>query len=117
RYYLFTLVVNLSRDTYELRLLLAREYSGKRGKIPEEKSLQAQRFIPRLRLQLFLLLQVLRDNPPLLLDFLRNLFDLIIPLEKLGMCRSNPGFLGFCGLVSSLLSILTILQPWLKLKP
>ncbi|NXO87002.1 PX11B protein, partial [Sitta europaea] len=123
RYYLFALVVNLSRDAYELRVLLERaEASRKRGKSPENRP-QPQaggRLHPlrlQLQLQLQLLLQVLRDNPPLLLDLLRNACDLMIPLEKLGLCRSSPGLVGFCGLASSLLSILTILHPWLKLKP
>lgn len=123
RYYLFALVVNLSRDAYEIRVLLERtEVARKRGKSPENRpQLQADGRIQRLRLhlqlQLQLLLQVLRDNPPLLLDLLRNACDLVIPLEKLGLCRSSPGIVGFCGLTSSVLSILTILHPWLKLKP
>ncbi|NXA12292.1 PX11B protein, partial [Sapayoa aenigma] len=121
RYYLFALVVNLSRDAYEIRVLLERtEAAGKRGKSPENRpQLRADSGIQRLRLQLQLqlLLQVLRDNPPLLLDLLRNACDLVIPLEKLGLCRSSPGFVGLCGLTSSVLSILTILHPWLKLKP
>lgn len=123
RYYLFALVVNLSRDAYEIRVLLERaEAARKRGKSPENKpQLQAEGRIQRLRLylqlQLQLLLQVLRDNPPLLLDLLRNACDLVIPLDKLGLCRSSPGMVGFCGLASSVLSILTILHPWLKLKP
>ncbi|NXQ36821.1 PX11B protein, partial [Alaudala cheleensis] len=123
RYYLFALVVNLSRDAYEIRLLLERaEMARKRGKSPEKRPQpQAEGRIQRLRLQLQLqlqlLLQVLRDNPPLLLDLLRNACDLVIPLEKLGLWRSGPGVVGFCGLTSSVLSILTILHPWLKLKP
>ncbi|NXK69609.1 PX11B protein, partial [Sylvietta virens] len=123
RYYLFALVVNLSRDAYEIRVLLERaEAARKRGKSPEnDPRLQAEGRIQRLRLhlrlQLHLLLQVLRDNPPVLLDLLRNACDLVIPLEKLGLCRSGPGLVGFCGLASSVLSILTILHPWLKLKP
>ncbi|NXM71400.1 PX11B protein, partial [Serilophus lunatus] len=123
RYYLFALVVNLSRDAYEIRVLLERaEAAGKRGKSPEKRpQLRADSTIQRLRLhlqlQLWLLLQVLRDNPPVLLDLLRNACDLVIPLEKLGLWRSSPGFVGLCGLTSSVLSILTILHPWLKLKP
>ncbi|XP_054507274.1 peroxisomal membrane protein 11B [Agelaius tricolor] len=123
RYYLFALVVNLSRDAYEVRLLLERaEAARKRGRSPESRAqLQAEGRMQHLRLQLQLqlqlLLQVLRDNPPVLLDLLRNACDLVIPLEKLGLCRSSPAIVGFCGLASSLLSIITILHPWLKLKP
>ncbi|NXH11778.1 PX11B protein, partial [Bucco capensis] len=122
RYYLFALVVNLSRDAYELRTLLEREWGGKRAKGLENG--QRPRAEPglqqlglRLQLQLRLLLHVLRNNPPLLLDLLKNTCDLFIPLDKLGLYKTSPGFVGFCGLTSSILSILTILHPWLKLKP
>ncbi|RMB90742.1 hypothetical protein DUI87_33007 [Hirundo rustica rustica] len=123
RYYLFALVVNLSRDAYEIRVLLERaEAARKRGKSPENRPRlgaegRTQRLRLQLRLQLLLLLRVLRENPPLLLDLLRNACDLVIPLEKLGLWRSGPGIVGFCGLASSVLSIVTILHPWLKLKP
>ncbi|NXN16097.1 PX11B protein, partial [Indicator maculatus] len=120
RYYLFALLLSLSRDAYELRILM--ESSGKRAKPPGPgQQLPAasnlQQLSSRLQLQLQLLLQVLRNNPPLLLDLLKNICDLFIPLDKLGLYRSSPGFVGFCGLTSSILSILTILHPWLKLKP
>ncbi|XP_061872138.1 peroxisomal membrane protein 11B [Colius striatus] len=124
RYYLFALVVNLSRDCYELRLLLEREASGKRaqggsnGPQPRPRPRpRLQQLALRLQLQLRLLLHVLRNNPPLLLDLLKNTCDLFIPLDKLGLYRTSPGFVGLCGLASSVLSILTILHPWLKLKP
>ncbi|XP_021239468.1 peroxisomal membrane protein 11B [Numida meleagris] len=122
RYYLFALIVNLSRDAYEIRLLMEREGSGKRGKGAENGQRARgdaglQQLGLRLQVQLRLLLRVLRGNPPLLLDVLRNACDLFIPLDKLGLYRSGPAFVGLCGLASSVLSILTILHPWLKLKP
>ncbi|NWR53980.1 PX11B protein, partial [Bucorvus abyssinicus] len=122
RYYLFALVVNLSRDAYELRVLMEREASGRRAKGSENGlQLQAdtglQQLGLRLQIQLRLLIRVLRNNPPLLLDLVKNACDLFIPLDKLGLYRTSPGFVGLCGLTSSLLSILTILHPWLKLKP
>ncbi|NXK73725.1 PX11B protein, partial [Amazona guildingii] len=122
RYFLFSLVLNLGRDAYELRILLEREAGGKRAKggdgaLQARAASRLQQLGLRLQLQLRLLLRVLRRNPPLLLDLVRNLCDLFIPLDKLGLYRSSPGFVGLCGLASSVLSILTILHPWLKLKP
>ncbi|XP_026722920.1 peroxisomal membrane protein 11B-like, partial [Athene cunicularia] len=122
RYYLFALVVNLSRDAYEIRILMEREASGKRAKGSDSgRQLRAdtglQQLGLRLQIQLRLLLRVLRNNPPLLLDLVKNACDLFIPLDKLGLYKTNPGFVGLCGLTSSILSILTILHPWLKLKP
>lgn len=70
-----------------------------------------------LRRRLLLLAAVLRGNPPLALDLLKNLLDIFIPLDRLGLYRTGPGFVGACGLASSVLSILTMAYPWLKLKP
>ncbi|XP_040394816.1 peroxisomal membrane protein 11B [Cygnus olor] len=124
RYYLFALIVNLSRDAYEIRALMEREAGGQRAKGAEAGRQQRRRAEAglqqlglRLQLELRLLLRVLRSNPPLLLDVLKNACDLFIPLDKLGLYRSSPAFVGLCGLASSVLSILTILHPWLKLKP
>lgn len=126
RYYLFALIVNLSRDAYEIRALMERKAGGQRAKGAEAGRQQQQRRRAeaglqqlglRLQLELRLLLRVLRGNPPLLLDVLKNACDLFIPLDKLGLYRSSPAFVGLCGLASSVLSILTILHPWLKLKP
>ncbi|XP_017336601.1 peroxisomal membrane protein 11B isoform X2 [Ictalurus punctatus] len=128
RYYLFALILNLSRDLYEMYGLMERErrstsakahLSGavENGEFPSATSSCASVFAARLRRQLCLLAAVLRSNPPLLLDTLKNLCDVFIPLDKLGLYATGPGFVGACGLTSSVLSILTVLYPWLKLKP
>lgn len=125
RYYLFALIMNLSRDVYEISLLLEREYQNKRqkgstvlenGEI-HDGSRGKELLNVRIKAHLRLLCLVLRNNPPLLLDSLKNICDIFIPLDKLGLYRTNSGFVGFCGLTSSILSILTIAYPWLKLKP
>ncbi|XP_074837345.1 peroxisomal membrane protein 11B [Carettochelys insculpta] len=122
RYYLFALILNLSRDAYEIRLLMEREVCGKRPKGSETRhALRAdsslQQLVLRLKVKLQLLAHVLRSNPPLLVDVVKNACDIFIPLDKLGLYKTNPGFVGLCGLASSILSILTIVHPWLKLKP
>uniref|UniRef100_A0A8D2KTF6 Peroxisomal biogenesis factor 11 beta n=2 Tax=Varanus komodoensis TaxID=61221 RepID=A0A8D2KTF6_VARKO len=126
RYYLFALILNLSRDAYEIRLLMEREASGKcrsggggsgdGGSVPQEDS-RLQQLAVRLKLQLRLLGHVLRSNPPLLLDVVKNACDIFIPLDRLGLWKTGAGFVGLCGTASSVLSILAIVHPWLKLKP
>ncbi|XP_038239026.1 peroxisomal membrane protein 11B isoform X2 [Dermochelys coriacea] len=122
RYYFFALILNLSRDAYEIRLLMEREACGKRPKGSETRHVlradsSLQQLVLRLKVQLHLLVHVLRSNPPLLVDVVKNACDIFIPLDKLGLYKTNPGFVGLCGLTSSILSILTIVHPWLKLKP
>lgn len=135
RYYLFSLIMNLSRDAYEIRLLMEQESSacsrrlkGSGGGVPGgiETGGPGGPGAPggglpqvalKLRLRVLLLARVLRGHPPLLLDVVRNACDLFIPLDKLGLWRCGPGIVGLCGLVSSILSILTLICPWLRLKP
>ncbi|XP_037548730.1 peroxisomal membrane protein 11B-like [Nematolebias whitei] len=135
RYYLFALILSLTRDLYELRLLLDSETRSRGTKSPPPPSDSSALLtdplstssspsagapplpLARLHRRLHQVLTVLYRNPPLLLDLLKNSCDLFIPLDRLGIYPTGPGFVGTCGLVSSVLSILTIVQPWLKLKP
>ncbi|XP_036949224.1 peroxisomal membrane protein 11B [Acanthopagrus latus] len=139
RYYLFALILNLTRDVYELRLLLESEERYRASKSPPSPypsttlpadSLSSSSSSPAapatitlpvmsawLSRRLHLLGMVLYNNPPLLLDLLKNSCDIFIPLDRLGIYPTGQGFVGACGLASSILSILTIINPWLKLKP
>ncbi|XP_062343100.1 peroxisomal membrane protein 11B [Osmerus eperlanus] len=148
RYYLFALILNLTRDAYEISLLMEREVrSNSTSKsctssftpcplMPENSDIPSPSASPispasfsrlpsalipflsrRLHRQFHLLVTVLRSNPPLLLDLLKNACDIFIPLDRLGIYPTGPGFVGACGLASSIISILTIIHPWLKLKP
>ncbi|KAK2887236.1 hypothetical protein Q8A67_015464 [Cirrhinus molitorella] len=143
RYYLFALILNLTRDAYEIRLLMERESRSSSSKsfnsspspltptpenggefplTPSPSSVlpplpPLPMLSARLNKQFHLLITVLRNNPPLLLDLLKNTCDIFIPLDRLGMYPTGSGFVGACGLTSSILSILTIVYPWLKLKP
>ncbi|XP_030596601.1 peroxisomal membrane protein 11B isoform X2 [Archocentrus centrarchus] len=133
RYYLFALILNLTRDAYELHLLMEREAHSRTTKSPPSPSssipLPADHLSPLslpatqpinfrwLYRQLHLVATVLYSNPPLLLDLVKNSCDIFIPLDRLGIYPTGPGFVGACGLASSVLSILTMVHPWLKLKP
>uniref|UniRef100_A0A8D3CE89 Peroxisomal biogenesis factor 11 beta n=1 Tax=Scophthalmus maximus TaxID=52904 RepID=A0A8D3CE89_SCOMX len=128
RYYLFALILNLTRDVYELRLLMECEARYRATKAPPSPypsttlpNNSPTAALPvmsvRLRKQLHLFVTVLFSNPPLLLDLLKNSCDIFIPLDRLGIYPTGTGFVGACGLASSVLSILTMVHPWLKLKP
>ncbi|XP_054462219.1 peroxisomal membrane protein 11B [Anoplopoma fimbria] len=129
RYYLFALILNLTRDVYELRHLIECEGRYRASKSPHSPNpsttLSADHLASpstpatsvRVRRQLHLLLTVLYSNPPLLLDLVKNSCDIFIPLDRLGIYPTGSGFVGACGLASSVLSILTMVHPWLKLKP
>ncbi|XP_034400961.1 peroxisomal membrane protein 11B isoform X2 [Cyclopterus lumpus] len=126
RYYLFALILNLTRDLYELHLLVECEGRYRASKSPHSPDpsttlsadhLSAPSTAAWIRRQLHLLGTVLYSNPPLLLDLAKNVCDIFIPLDRLGIYPTGPGFVGTCGMASSVLSIFTIVHPWLKLKP
>lgn len=49
-----------------------------------------------------------RNNIPLLLDTIKNLFDVFLPLSSLNFVNLSPGVQGFCGLVSSIISLMVV---------
>lgn len=114
--------MNLTRDVYAIIQLMVqksrdRRYQQKADQHLNESPDVACVIVPQLDAFLFLLMESLRSQPSVALDTLKNVCDLFIPLDKLGIYQTNAGVVGFCGLVSSLLGILTVLRPTLKIKP
>lgn len=122
RCYLFSLIMSLIRDSYVVgQLMLQRvrdkEFRRKMDAHLGESPEVAEAVVPQLDALLFLLLHVFKSHPAVALDTLKNACDLFIPLDKLGIYQSNAGVVGFCGLISSLIGIMTVVQPNLKIKP
>ncbi|KAG8575307.1 hypothetical protein GDO81_009508 [Engystomops pustulosus] len=117
--YFYSLLFHIARDLYVIRNCMEKERQCKQkgsdcGNGPTLNS-------DNTRLEshdsfLFILYLSLKNNPPLLLDTIKNLCDLLSPLDRLGFYKTNPGFIGICGLVSSILGIMTVANPQLKLK-
>ncbi|XP_052016150.1 peroxisomal membrane protein 11A isoform X2 [Apodemus sylvaticus] len=120
RHYYYFLLLSLVRDLYEILLQMgqvARD-RAKREKSSQEppKYSVASEESQWLQSLLLLLFQSLRQHPPLLLDTVKNFCDILIPLNQLGIYRSNLGVVGLGGLVSSLAGLVTVVYPQLKLK-
>lgn len=120
KWYYYSLLINLARDWYEISWRLEEAALEEKTKENccwqnhnEELNTLKSDGLHGFLLQLF---QVLKRNPPLLLDLVKNLCDLSGPLDTLGIYKSNPGVIGFCGILSSLVGILTLASPHLKLK-
>lgn len=79
------------------------------------RSLSLKRLILRL-VKITSIVCLNRHNHPLLLDFLKNFFDLFLPLNSLNFVRLSPGMVGLCGLMSSLIGLMTLWDSRLKLK-
>ena len=61
--------------------------------------------------------QSLSENKPIVLDLMRNLSDLVLPMEGLGHVKASPGVQGIAGIVSSVIGIATTWEPLLRLVP
>ncbi|KAL2092993.1 hypothetical protein ACEWY4_010305 [Coilia grayii] len=122
RYYFVSLVMSLTRDMYVMAQLMVQrsrdqQLQQKLHQHLNENPDVACVVVPQLDAFVFLLIECLKSNPAIALDTIKNLCDLFIPLDRLGICETNAGVVGFCGLLSSLLGILSVLKPHLKIKP
>ncbi|KAK7891346.1 hypothetical protein WMY93_023309 [Mugilogobius chulae] len=122
RCYLFSLTMNLIRDAYVIGQLMVQRARDKDFKRKMDAHLSespevAEAVVPQLDALLFILLQIVKSHPAVALDTLKNMCDLFIPMDKLGIYQSNAGVVGFCGLMSSVIGIVTLVQPNLKIKP
>lgn len=122
RFYFFSLIMNLTRDVYAVLQLMVQNSRDKQFRQQMSQHLNegpdvADAVIPQLDAFVYLLLHTLKSHPAVALDTLKNLCDLFIPLDRLGIYQSNAGVVGFCGLMSSLIGIVTLAQPTLKIKP
>ncbi|KAI6056839.1 peroxisomal membrane protein 11A isoform X1 [Marmota monax] len=120
RHYYYFLLLSLVRDLYEISLQMGRLAHDRAMR---EKSSQnpfgyslADEETEWLQSFLLLLFRSLKQHPPLLLDTVKNLCDILIPLDQMGIYRSNPGIIGLGGLVSSVAGIITVAYPQMKLK-
>lgn len=110
KYWLMTIVMNLSRDIYEIVKILEREGPGflsKKSKIStcSNSIKQYQRFL------------CLKERKDVVMDAVRNGCDLFIPLTALGFTNLTPGTIGMCGVISSAIGIYTLIYPFYKLTP
>lgn len=122
RFYFLSLVMSLTRDVYVISQLMVHRARDKHFQQKINRHLNdspevAEVVIPHLDAFLFLLFDSLKSHPAVALDMMKNVCDLFIPLDRLGIYQSNAGVVGFCGLMSSLFGIVTLMQSNLKIKP
>ncbi|KAE8618187.1 hypothetical protein XENTR_v10009303 [Xenopus tropicalis] len=120
--YYYSLLLNILMDIYEISWRMEKEAKERKQKARDTaaESDQDLKFLSVLPkgFENFLLLLYLsfRNHPPLLLDTIKNVCDLFSPLDRLEIYSTSQGIIGICGLVSSLVGILTVANPSLKIK-
>ena len=127
KFWLASSIFYVARDLYEILNEIETNIDKKRQaqskRLPSfsnehkkcNKKLQAAKRV------LYVLLSHLRllfiNNPNLMLDTIKNVTDLFLPLASLNYIKLSPGTQGALGLVSSLISLLTVWDSKYKLNP
>lgn len=108
KYWLMSIIMNLTRDIYEIIKILEREGKGVLMKKP--------RLSPHI-LKEYELVYHLSNHTDILMDAIKNGCDLFIPLTALGFTQFTPGTIGLLGMISSFVGVYTLIYPLYKLTP
>jgi peroxin-11B len=122
-FWLYSGLLYLFRDLKEIIALVraneaANEYklnSAVRKATSQQTLLFRNIFVKYFKKLLIIFLQ--RKNLPLVIDTLKNSFDLLLPLANLDYIKVSIGTQGLFGLLSSLFGLFTLIYPKLKLTP
>ena len=119
RFWLATLILNLSRDLYALMNVLndAISLHAKRQAHGDVGQDDAQCCANSNSGQLDVLAFCLQRNVPVVLDLVKNTADLFLPLSSLGYLAVPVGIQGLCGLISSIVGMVTVWEDKLKIQP
>uniref|UniRef100_A0A1L8DVM9 Putative peroxisomal bioproteinsis protein peroxin n=1 Tax=Nyssomyia neivai TaxID=330878 RepID=A0A1L8DVM9_9DIPT len=97
KYWLFSVVMNLMRDVYEIKRLLKQQSTKKTCTLDT--------------------LRCIYEHKPIMWDTIRNITDLFIPLNGLGYAKLSPRTIGLLGLISSIAGLVALIEPTAKLSP
>lgn len=122
RFWLFSLMLNLIRNFYEVRRLILREIKIQESQVQKSDYMNGDmsykdKTKPVNYGKLVLVKKCVLNNKPEMLDLVKNLCDLVLPMSTLGHLNTSAGTQGFLGLVSSIIGIATLWDPLLKLVP
>ncbi|EDW77115.1 uncharacterized protein Dwil_GK22099 [Drosophila willistoni] len=117
KYWLFSIIMNLCRDFYEIVRVLDLHKAGVKSGITRCQipcSLNSPADFKRLALHSYIILQ---GHKAVAVDTLKNLCDFFIPLTALGYTSLTPRTIGVLGAISSVAGLWAMLEPTAKLTP
>lgn len=121
RFWIVTLLLSLVRDLYEIIQIFSQELNLqalKSSRSQYKNGVSEHRQITRpAHTNAQTIMKCILENQPVFLDLVKNLCDLILPLETLGLITASPGIQGLAGTFSSLVGIVSAWNPLLRLVP
>ncbi|XP_062569558.1 peroxisomal membrane protein 11A-like [Saccostrea cucullata] len=118
-FWFFSLVLNLTRNFYDIANIAKLEMSKKEKKENEIQYSNGDMSSRKSQSPgaLSVVQRCVCDNKPVFLDLVKNASDLILPLNTLGKVDASAGVQGFLGIISSAIGVATVWNPNLKLVP
>ncbi|XP_019630008.1 PREDICTED: peroxisomal membrane protein 11B-like [Branchiostoma belcheri] len=113
RFWFLSTLLSLLRDLYGIQKALQikhQQLNYPNGTVHNELRLEAKVRQEALR-------RILVENLPLCIDTSKNVCDIVVQMTRLKLIEVSDGWVGFCGVVSSILGIMVIADPTLKLTP
>ncbi|OAD58705.1 Peroxisomal membrane protein 11B, partial [Eufriesea mexicana] len=107
KYWLMSIIMNLTRDIYEIIRILKDEGKDILMRTPKFYDIWRQ----------YELLYHLKNHKDIVIDAIKNGCDLFIPLSALGFTKFTPGAIGILGMMSSIVGLYTLIYPLYKLAP
>ncbi|GBO16826.1 hypothetical protein AVEN_223625-1 [Araneus ventricosus] len=114
RLWLYALVMNLSRDFYELKQILHQLNFGTLNQELQGKTVHPPNTISS---KLNLYYRVLALHKDVVLDTIKNGCDICLPLSQLGYLSISPRTVGLLGVISSIAGIMPLIDSSYKLSP
>ncbi|XP_066301228.1 peroxisomal membrane protein 11B-like [Branchiostoma lanceolatum] len=113
RFWFLSTVLSLLRDLYSMQQALQIKHKHlpyPNGVVDNELHFEAKVRQESLK-------RILAENLPLCIDTSKNVCDIVVQMTRLKVIDVSDGWVGFCGVVSSILGIMVIANPTLKLTP
>ncbi|XP_050402966.1 peroxisomal membrane protein 11B [Patella vulgata] len=122
RFWLVSLILNLVRNFYDIYVILVREVKIQAARAKKSSSYvngnSYDKDKPRKILtNNELACKCISENKPVWLDLIKNVCDIVLPLNSLGRIHVTPGTQGVVGVISSIVGIATTWDPLLRLVP
>ncbi|KAF8772037.1 peroxisomal membrane protein 11B-like [Argiope bruennichi] len=114
RLWLYALVMNLSRDLYDLKQIFHQLSFGTLNQELQGKIIHPPNTIST---KLNLYFRVLALHKDIVLDTIKNGCDICLPLSQLGYLSISPRTIGLLGTVSSIAGIIPLIDSSYKLSP
>lgn len=111
RYWLLTILLNLARDLYEIQRILFSQKNFIFGNTVGKKNVSHYLYV------LYKAFSVVKVRKDVVIDTVKNVCDLWIPLTALGRVKLHPRTVGLLGAVSSVAALIALSQTSAKLLP